>query len=185
LQCKKAREPRCRTTCEGLEHERATKHTQARRLLETGWSSELPDTETSNPPCIASNPSASQRILPSPPAANPTGPQNPRPMRPIRLPEPPGVDGMETPEIFSGGGGAATVVRRAVLIGNGSPGAENQCLGLARALGLADNLTLYVSSPSVPSRLLLPAPTISVLRIFLFRCRDEMAGVDALFRLLV
>jgi len=77
-------------------------------------------------------------------------------MRPIRLPEPPGVDGMETPEIFSGGGAAATVVRRAVLIGNGSPGAENQCLGLARALGLADNLTLYVSSPSVPSRLLLP-----------------------------
>ena len=67
-------------------------------------------------------------------------------MRPIRLPEPPGVDGMETPEIFSGGGAAATVVRRAVLIGNGSPGAENQCLGLARALGLADNLTLYVSS---------------------------------------
>jgi len=76
-------------------------------------------------------------------------------MRPIRLPEPPGVDGMETPEIFSGGGAAATVVRRAVLIGNGSPGAENQCLGLARALGLADNLTLYVSSPPVPSRLLL------------------------------
>ena len=77
-------------------------------------------------------------------------------MRPIRLPEPPGVDGMKTPEIFSGGGGgAATVVRRAVLIGNGSPGAENQCLGLARALGLADNLTLYVSSPPVPSRLLL------------------------------
>ncbi|RLN07277.1 mitochondrial fission protein ELM1 [Panicum miliaceum] len=64
-------------------------------------------------------------------------------MRPIRLPEPPGVDGMETPEIFSGGGAAATVVRRAVLIGNGSPGAENQCLGLARALGLADNLALY------------------------------------------
>jgi hypothetical protein len=72
-------------------------------------------------------------------------------MRPIRLPEPPGVDGMETPEIFSGTGsgtGGATVVRRAVLIGNGSPGAENQCLGLARALGLADNLTLYVSSLS-------------------------------------
>jgi hypothetical protein len=52
---------------------------------------------------------------------------------------------METPEIFAGGGSEATVVRRAVLIGNGSPGAENQCLGLARALGLADNLTLYVS----------------------------------------
>ncbi|KAG8059060.1 hypothetical protein GUJ93_ZPchr0002g23658 [Zizania palustris] len=61
-------------------------------------------------------------------------------MRPIRLPEPPG-GGMETPEIFTGG--AATVVRRAVVIGNGSPGAENQCLGLVRALGLADRLTLY------------------------------------------
>ncbi|TVU29846.1 hypothetical protein EJB05_21434 [Eragrostis curvula] len=65
-------------------------------------------------------------------------------MRPIRLPEPPGDGMMETPEIFAGGGGGgATVVRRAVLIGNGSPGAENQCLGLARALGLADNVTLY------------------------------------------
>ncbi|KAL5210986.1 hypothetical protein ABZP36_006609 [Zizania latifolia] len=40
-------------------------------------------------------------------------------MRPIRLPEPPG-GGMETPEIFMGG--AASVVRRAVVIGNGSPG---------------------------------------------------------------
>ncbi|KAL6634494.1 hypothetical protein ACP70R_027165 [Stipagrostis hirtigluma subsp. patula] len=63
-------------------------------------------------------------------------------MRPIRLSEPPGTV-METPEIFGGGGGGASVVRRAVLIGNGSPGAENQCLSLARALGLADNLTLY------------------------------------------
>ncbi|KAF8693320.1 hypothetical protein HU200_038709 [Digitaria exilis] len=88
-------------------------------------------------------------------------------MRPIRLPEPPAVDGMETPEIFSGGGGGATVVRRAVLIGNGSPGAENQCLGLARALGLADNLTLYVSSPLrafsfTPQSS--PAPTIPIAR---------------------
>ncbi|XP_062219232.1 mitochondrial fission protein ELM1-like isoform X2 [Phragmites australis] len=63
-------------------------------------------------------------------------------MRPIRLPEPPS-GGMETPEIFAGGGGGANVVRRAVLIDNGSPGSKNQCLGLARALGLADNLTLY------------------------------------------
>jgi hypothetical protein len=70
-------------------------------------------------------------------------------MRPIRLPEPPGDRMMETPEIFAGGGTGATVVRRAALIGNGSPGAENQCLGLARALGLADNLTLYVSSPTI------------------------------------
>jgi hypothetical protein len=64
-------------------------------------------------------------------------------MRPIRLPEPPGVGGMETPEIFTGAAAATVVVRRAVVIGNGSPGAENQCLGLVRALGLADHLTLY------------------------------------------
>lgn len=68
-------------------------------------------------------------------------------MRPIRLPEPPGVGGMETPEIFTGAAAATVVVRRAVVIGNGSPGAENQCLGLVRALGLADHLTLYVSFP--------------------------------------
>ncbi|CAL4932807.1 unnamed protein product [Urochloa decumbens] len=37
----------------------------------------------------------------------------------------------------------ANVVRRAVLIGTGSPGSENQCIGLVRALGLADTLTLY------------------------------------------
>lgn len=74
-------------------------------------------------------------------------PANPRPMRPIRLPEPPGVGGMETPEIFTGAAAATVVVRRAVVIGNGSPGAENQCLGLVRALGLADHLTLYVSFP--------------------------------------
>ncbi|KAL5216918.1 hypothetical protein ABZP36_008319 [Zizania latifolia] len=43
-------------------------------------------------------------------------------MRLIRLPEPPG-GGMETPEIFTGG--AATVVRCAVVIGNGSPGCSN------------------------------------------------------------
>lgn len=88
-------------------------------------------------------------------------------MRPIRLPEPPGEGMMETPEIFTGGdgGGGATVVRRAVLIGNGSPGAENQCLGLARALGLADNLTLYVCSLFLTSsRLLQPFPAFSTLR---------------------
>ncbi|GJN27691.1 hypothetical protein PR202_gb15733 [Eleusine coracana subsp. coracana] len=51
-----------------------------------------------------------------------------------------------TPEIFAAGGGAA-VVRRAVVIGNGCAGAENQCLGLLRALGLADRLTLYIQHP--------------------------------------
>ncbi|KAJ4793705.1 fission ELM1-like protein (DUF1022) [Rhynchospora pubera] len=60
-------------------------------------------------------------------------------MRPIRLPEPPsGAAGM--PEIFEGG---VNVVRRAVVIGNGFAGAENQCLGLVRALGLSDRQTIY------------------------------------------
>jgi hypothetical protein len=108
-------------------------------------------------------------------------------MRPIRLPEPPGVDGMETPEIFSGdGSGGATVVRRAVLIGNGSPGAENQCLGLARALGLADNLTLYVSSLPFPAfSFTLPSTHHFRSTHFPFCCRKEMTGMDALFQLLV
>ncbi|GJN03014.1 hypothetical protein PR202_ga20411 [Eleusine coracana subsp. coracana] len=64
-------------------------------------------------------------------------------MRPIRLPE---RRGGTTPEIFAAGEGAA-VVRRAVVIGNGCAGAENQCLGLLRALGLADRLTLYIQHP--------------------------------------
>ncbi|CAM0945720.1 unnamed protein product [Alopecurus aequalis] len=67
-------------------------------------------------------------------------------MKPIRLPEPPG-SGMEIPEIFTGGG--ANVVHRAVVIGSGSTSTESQCLGLVRALGLADHLTLYrVTRPS-------------------------------------
>lgn len=64
-------------------------------------------------------------------------------MRSIRLPEPPGVS-LGMPEIFEGGG--YSVVRRAVVIGNGFAGAENQCIGLVRALGLSDNQTLYVRS---------------------------------------
>lgn len=60
-------------------------------------------------------------------------------MRSIRLPEPPsGSVGM--PEIFEGG---VNVIRRAVVIGNGFTGAENQCIGLIRALGLFDSLTTY------------------------------------------
>ncbi|KAG8064432.1 hypothetical protein GUJ93_ZPchr0004g40490 [Zizania palustris] len=47
------------------------------------------------------------------------------------------------PEIFAGGAGSRGAVRRAVVIGNGCAGAESQCLGLVRALGLADRLTLY------------------------------------------
>ncbi|XP_078157290.1 fission ELM1-like protein (DUF1022) [Carex rostrata] len=65
-------------------------------------------------------------------------------MRPIRLPEPPSGAGM--PQIFEGG---ANVVRRAVVIGNGFAGAESQCMGLVRALGLSDRQTIYrVTRPS-------------------------------------
>ncbi|CAN6465998.1 unnamed protein product [Victoria cruziana] len=61
-------------------------------------------------------------------------------MRMIKLPEPPScTPGM--PEIFEGG--IYSVIRRAVVIGNGFPGAENQCLGLVRALGLSDRHSLY------------------------------------------
>uniref|UniRef100_A0A7N0U736 Mitochondrial fission protein ELM1 n=1 Tax=Kalanchoe fedtschenkoi TaxID=63787 RepID=A0A7N0U736_KALFE len=63
-----------------------------------------------------------------------------RPIRPIRLPEPPSGFA-PAPEIFEGGG--FSVVRRVVVIGNGHPGSENQSLGLVRALGLADKHVLY------------------------------------------
>lgn len=61
-------------------------------------------------------------------------------MKPIRLPEPPGPT-PGVPEIFEGG--TYSVVRRAVVIGNGSAGSENQSIGLVRALGLADKHVLY------------------------------------------
>ncbi|CAE6114683.1 unnamed protein product [Arabidopsis arenosa] len=62
-------------------------------------------------------------------------------MRPILLPDPPSLS-TGVPDIFEQGG-AQNVVRRAVIIGNGFPGSENQCIGLVRALGLADNHLLY------------------------------------------
>ncbi|KAE8691067.1 Mitochondrial fission protein ELM1 [Hibiscus syriacus] len=61
-------------------------------------------------------------------------------MRPIRLPDPPNPT-IGVPEIFEGG--AYSVIRRAVIIGNGSPGSENQSIGLVRALGLYDKHVLY------------------------------------------
>lgn len=66
-------------------------------------------------------------------------------MRPIRLrePDPPSPTPAES-EIFEGG--VYGVIRRAVVIGNGSSGSENQCIGLVQALGLADKHVLYVSS---------------------------------------
>jgi hypothetical protein len=51
---------------------------------------------------------------------------------------------MGVPEIFENG--AYSVIRRAVVIGNGFPGSENQSLGLVRALGLYDKHVLFVSS---------------------------------------
>ena len=47
-------------------------------------------------------------------------------------------------DIFEGG--VYGVIRRAIVIGNGSSGSENQCIGLVQALGLADKHVLYVSS---------------------------------------
>ncbi|GMG98433.1 hypothetical protein Nepgr_000273 [Nepenthes gracilis] len=61
-------------------------------------------------------------------------------MRPIKLPEPPSSP-RGVPEIFEGG--VYGVVRRAIIIGNGFPGAENQCIGLVRALGLSDKQLFY------------------------------------------
>ncbi|TXG58209.1 hypothetical protein EZV62_016038 [Acer yangbiense] len=62
-------------------------------------------------------------------------------MRPIRLPEPTGRLTGTTTDIFEGG--FRSVIRRAVVIGNGFSGAENQCIGLVRALGLSGRHSLY------------------------------------------
>ncbi|XP_027164850.1 mitochondrial fission protein ELM1 [Coffea eugenioides] len=67
-------------------------------------------------------------------------------MKPIRLPEPPA-----SPRAIGGGVGGITdifdagvsVIRRAVVIGNGFPASENQSLGLVHALGLSSHHTLY------------------------------------------
>lgn len=57
-------------------------------------------------------------------------------MRAIKLPEPP-IGSIGMPEIFEDG--VYSVIRRAVVIGNGISGAENQSIGLVRALGLSGN----------------------------------------------
>lgn len=64
-------------------------------------------------------------------------------MKPIRLPEPPSPTfrGGVT-DIFDVGFSGPTV-RRALVIGTGSPASENQSLGLVRALGLADKHVVY------------------------------------------
>ncbi|XP_068660119.1 mitochondrial fission protein ELM1-like [Aristolochia californica] len=61
-------------------------------------------------------------------------------MRSIKLPEPP-FGSVGTPEIFEAG--VYNVIRRAVIIGNGFAGAENQSIGLVRALGLAKQSSFY------------------------------------------
>lgn len=63
-------------------------------------------------------------------------------MRAIRLPEPPSGP-VKMPEIFDRG--ITSVIRRAIIIGNGSAGAEHQSIGLVRALGLGNKYTLHVS----------------------------------------
>ncbi|KAF9593622.1 hypothetical protein IFM89_024306 [Coptis chinensis] len=62
-------------------------------------------------------------------------------MRPIRLPEPASASSIGMPEIFEGG--IYSVIRRAVIIGNGFSGAENQSIGLVRALGLSNHQSFY------------------------------------------
>lgn len=66
-----------------------------------------------------------------------------QPMRPIRLPEP-AIKLSKTPEIFESG--FYGVIKRAIIIGNGFAGAENQCIGLVRAVGLSGRHSIYVSA---------------------------------------
>ncbi|KAK8715573.1 hypothetical protein V6N13_042904 [Hibiscus sabdariffa] len=61
-------------------------------------------------------------------------------MRPIMLPEPP-IGRRSSTEASEAG--IYGVIKRAVVIGNGISGAENQCIGLVRALGLSGRHTLY------------------------------------------
>ena len=64
-------------------------------------------------------------------------------MKPIQLPEPPSPTAARgTPDIFESG--LHTIVRRAVIIGNGFPSSENHSIGLLRALGLSHNHLIYV-----------------------------------------
>ncbi|XP_027343361.1 mitochondrial fission protein ELM1-like [Abrus precatorius] len=57
-------------------------------------------------------------------------------LKPIQLPEPPSPTAAgATPDIFQSG--AHTLLRRALVIGNGFPSSENHCIGLLRVLGLS------------------------------------------------
>lgn len=62
-------------------------------------------------------------------------------MRPTQPPELAVTGSSENPQ-----GGLSGVVKRAIVIGNGCAGAENQCFGLVRSLGLYDRHLYYVTS---------------------------------------
>lgn len=62
-----------------------------------------------------------------------------RPSMTIKLPESTSAGISASAEIFT------RVVTRAVVISNGVAGAENQCVGLVRALGLSTRQSLHVS----------------------------------------
>ncbi|KAF9587937.1 hypothetical protein IFM89_006262 [Coptis chinensis] len=62
--------------------------------------------------------------------------------------EPPSTSSIGMLEIFEGG--IYSVIRRAVIIGNGFSGAKNQSIGLVRALGLSNHQSFYVSSNFIP-----------------------------------
>ena len=62
----------------------------------------------------------------------------------MRPTQPPELAVTGTPENLQRG--VSGVVKRAIVIGNGCAGAENQCIGLIRSLGLFDRHLYYVTS---------------------------------------
>jgi hypothetical protein len=67
--------------------------------------------------------------------------------------------------------GHARDLHRVVVISNGCAGTENQCLGLLYALGLADRLTLYISSG-------LPPHSVSAVVIGWYTLFENMAELE-------
>ena len=66
------------------------------------------------------------------------------PVKAITLPEPPGSPTKSEADIFETG--AYSVIRRAVIIGNGVEDYENQSIGLVHALGMSEKHVLHVSA---------------------------------------
>lgn len=96
-------------------------------------------------------------------------------MRPIRLPEAPsGFSGL--PEIFDSGG-VYGAIKRAIIIGNGFAGSENQSVGLVRALGLSRHHSLYVSH--------FTSSAISTFSFVIFIYRLQQTLLVKLFQLIV